>query len=313
MSNNTTGILTNTKNNIIRNRWLSLATILVTTIVFATASFFIILSLVVGQTVKVYEKKAQLEIYFTLETPEVEIQKFLAKVEAYEGIDSVDYISKQEALTLYVSYYSDDPDLLDSVSADWLPASVEAKANSLEELDGLTDLIKAEQSVNPYIDDVRYHEDVVKQLKSISHSVSIGAIGIIVVFSIITVSLIFITIAFNIRSHKNEIEIMQLVGSSDRYIKLPFVLEGVFYTVTGAFLAATIILVPWLLYMKFGVGTNFHFVITDILKELSFEFARGFNIVFVTGFYTIHILIGALVGFAASSVAVMKNLDLKEK
>lgn len=313
MSSNVTGVLSTTKNTIIRNKWLSVATILVTTIVFTTASFFIAMSLVAQKAVKISETKAQVQIYFDLETPEEEIEKLINQVEEYDGLESVEYISQEDALKLYIGYYSDDPDLVDSVSAEWLPASLELRAKSLDELDGLTQYVREEQKINPYIEDVQYHEDIVEQLKSISKMITIGAISIIAVFSLVTISLIFITIAFNIRSHKNEIEIMHLVGSSDAYIKLPFILEGTFYTAFGAFLAAALLIVPWYLFMHFAIGSNLHFIITDVLKELSFGFLKSFNPWFTTMFFGVHILIGALIGFGASSVAVMKHLNLKEK
>jgi cell division transport system permease protein len=313
MSSNIAGIASTTKNNMVRNKWLSIATVMVTTIVFTTASFFIAMSFIAQKAVSVSETKAQVQIYFDLEAPEEEIQKLIVKVETYDGLESVEYISQEEALRLYISYYSDDPDLVDSVSAEWLPASLELRAKSLEELDGLTEYVRSEQKTNPYIEDVQYHEDIVQQLKSISRMITIGALGIIIVFSIVTLSLIFITIAFNIRSHRNEIEIMHLVGSSDAYIKLPFIFEGTFYTALGAFLAAAFLIVPWYLFMHFAIGSNLHFILTDILKELSLDFLKSFNPWFIGVFFGIHIFIGALVGFGASSVAVMKHLNLKEK
>lgn len=313
MSGNIAGIFSNTKNNVVRNKWLSIATILVTIIVFTTASIFIILSLIAHRAVKVSETKAQLQIYFQLDTPEEEILKVEERVKGYSGTESTTYISQEEALRLYISYYSDDPDLLDNVSADWLPASLEVRAKSLEQLDGLTEVVKEEQNTNPYIEDVQYHEDIVRQLRSISRTISSGALAIIVVFSTITFALIFITISFNIRSHKNEIEIMHLVGSSDAYIKVPFILEGTFYTMLGSFLASIFILVPWLIFMRYGIGTNLHFIVTDILKELSLDYIRDLEPLFLLSFFGIHLLIGALVGIVASSIAVVKHLDLKEK
>lgn len=307
------GILTNTKNNILRNKWLSLATVLVASIVFLTASFFIIVSLIAQRAVQVSETKAQLQIYFQVDTPEGEVLKVKEDLEKLPSAENVTYISQEEALQLYLDYYSDDPELIESVSADWLPPSLEVRATSIEELETITLAVRAEQEVNPNIEEVVYHEDVVNQLKSLSKGINVGAIGIIFIFSVITISLVFITIAFNINAHKREIEIMHLVGSSDSYIKVPFILEGVVYTSVGALVAAVLLLIPWYILMNYNVDSNVQFILSEITHELKLNSAREMSIGFLLIFILIHLLVGAMIGLVSSWFAVMKNLNLKEK
>ncbi len=306
-------ILKNTKNNIIRNRWLSLATILVATIVFVTASFFIGLSILAQRAVSISQTKAQLQIYFDVDAPESEISMVKDLLEKQEGIEEIEYIDQEEALQLYMDYYSDDPELIDSVSAEWLPPSLDVRAQSLEFLEQISEVVEEEQKTNPYIDEVVYHKDIVDQLKSISNGINVGAIAIISIFSIITISLVFITISFNINSHKREIEIMHLIGTRDGHIKMPFILEGVFYTTIGSIIAATLIIVPLYIIMQNGNESNLHYILIELTKELKLDFITEFNFEFVGLFYFIHIAVGAIVGLLSSSFSVMRNLTLKEK
>lgn len=305
-----TGILISTKNNILRNKWLSLATIIVATIVFLTASFFIALSLIAQRAVDVSQTKAQLQIYFEIETPEKEISAVRRKLEKMEGVENINYIDQEEALALYLEYYDDDPELVDSVSSNWLPASLEVRARTLEDLDQITEAVKAEKETNPYIEEVVYHEDVVNQLRSLSEWIRYGALALIIIFSVITVSLVFITIAFNINSHKKEIEIMHLIGTSDFYIKAPFILEGTFYTSLGAIIAATLIIIPLFLLTTMNTESNLGFIFQEFSKELDLKFLAEFSITFVILFYLVHFVVGGLIGFLSSSFAVMKNLKL---
>lgn len=306
-------ILRYTKNNVLRNRWLSLATILVSTIIFTTASIFIASSLLAQRAVKVAETKAELRVYFDVDTEESQISEVKDMVEALDGVENITYISQEEALDIYLGYNTDNPDLQDSVSAEWLPASLEIQATSLEDLESITEVMKEEEATNPFIDEVEYREDVVDQLKSISRAINIGGVSIITIFAGITFALIIITISFNIMAHKNEIEIMHLVGSKDRDISLPFILEGIFYTVTGSVLAATMIIVPWYLLMQYGDGTNAHFILQDVLRELDVKFLLSFNLPFTLIYYGAHILVALLVGFLGGSIAVHKYLNLEEK
>lgn len=305
-------ILRYTKNNILRNRWLSLATILVSTIIFAAASTFTAVSLIAQRAVKVAETKAQIEVYFETETAESEISDVKSKINELDGVKNINYISQEEALNIYLGDNSDDPDLTQTISKEWLPASLEIQAVDLDALQSITEVVKEEESTNPYIDDVQYREDVVDQLKAISKGINIGGIGVISIFTIITFALIIITISFNIMAHKNEIEIMHLVGSKDKDISTPFILEGIFYTLTGAFIAASLIIIPWYMMMHFGQDSNFFFILTDIIKGLNMNYLLQFNYAFTAIFYGIHLALAIIVGLIGSGIAVSRYLNIKE-
>jgi len=306
-------ILRYTKNNIARNKWLSLATILVSAIIFTTASIFIATSLIAQKSVKIAETKAQIEIYFETDAPEIEISNVKALIESLDGVNKITYISQEDALNIYLGDNAEDADLTESISKDWLPASLEVQAVSLDALEQITKSIKEEEAINPYIDDVQYREDVVDQLKAISKGINIGAIGIISIFGIITFSLIIITISFNIMAHKSEIEIMHLVGSKDKDISTPFILEGIIYTTVGALIAASLIIIPWYTLMHFGNNSNIYFIIQDIIKELKMPYLLSFNWLFTILFYIIHLGIATIIGLIGSGIAVKKYLNLKEE
>lgn len=312
MSNKFSTTFKNTKNNIMRNKWLSMATILVTTIVFATASIFTLSALLARRAVEVTEQKAQMQIYFVEEAPESEIFKVEDLVKSAGTVEQIEYIDQQKALKYYLSYFADDQDL-DSVDSEWLPASLTVRAKTLDDLDQITAAIREESKTNPYIDDVLYHEDVVSQLKMVSKAITIGGLAIIALFTFITLSLVIITVSFNITAHKSEIQIMHLVGSSDSYVKTPFILEGVFDTVLGAILAASVIIIPWYLFMYTAQGSNLYFVLKDTLNYLSLPGLASFNLLVVLLFYGILIFIGGIIGFVSSYIATAKYLKLKER
>jgi cell division transport system permease protein len=311
MSDNLKNIFKTTKDYLVRNKWLSIATVIVTSIVFATSSFFIIASLVAHRSVKVAETNAQLEIYFQLNTPESEIMEVKELVENSAELDKIDYISQEEALELYLSYYSDDPNLVDNVSADWLPASLEVRATSLAELEKLKSVVEDENDLNPYIEEVDYHEDALNQLKILSTAITFGGGFVIFIFAAISLALVYITISFNIMAHKKEIQIMQLVGSSDRNIRLPFIVEGTIYTALGATFAASSIFLPWYLFAKFGEGSNFYFIVEDILTELSLATIMPPTLTLTLLFFLIHLIIGSFIGLFSSSLAVARYLNLE--
>ncbi len=306
-------VLKSTKNNIERNRWLSLSTIFVISIVFTITTAFILLAVFGQKAVKYYETRAQVIVFFKKEAPESEIFKFRDQINDSEIVESIDYISQEEALEIYRTDFENDPDLVETITADTLPPSLGVRAKSIENLETIIVTINEQKEKNAYVDEVFYFKDVVDNIKSLSKIINYGAIILITSLSIITFSLIMVTIGFNILAHKNEIEIMHLVGSSDKNIKLPFLMEGALYGIIGAVIASTIIILPWYVILASTRGSDFHFWLSQFFSDLSLGFVTSFNIWVVLLFVLFEILIGITFGMISSYAAVLKYLNLKEK
>jgi cell division transport system permease protein len=302
-----------TRNNILRNKWLSLSTIFVIAIVFTISIFFIAMAIFGQKTVRYYETRAQVIVFFKRETPEEEIFKFRDKINDDNLVESIDYISKEEALEIYKEDFENDPDLVETITADTLPPSLGVRAKSIENLETIIKNINNEKEVNAYVDEVFYFKDVVDNIKTLSKVIGYGAAILITALSLVTFALIMVTVRFNLLAHKNEIEIMHLVGSTDTFIKLPFLLQGALYGSIGALISAVIILTPWYIAMYSFRGTDFYFWVSQFLSDLSLNFLRNFDIIFVLIFLFCLLLIGALFGVVSSYAAVIRHLNLSEK
>ena len=304
----TSKVIDTTKKNVKRNRWLSFATIFVSTIVLAITSFFVSVAILGRVAVKYYEQRAQVIVFFKQETPEADILSFRDKIYDPTLIADIQYLSQEDALAVYKEDFADNPDLISTVTADSLPPSLEIRAY---DIDGLLQIIKnvnTEKETNPNIDEIMYFEDVVDNLRTLSRIINIGAIVLISGLLIISFFLIRITIGFNINAHKEEIQIMNLVGSTDSFIKTPFILEGAFYGLVGGLLAATIIIVPWYTVVLYTQGTGFATWLNQMLADFNLSFLKTFNIVFVLIYYAIHLVFGALLGVGSSFSAVRRYL-----
>ncbi len=305
---NNTRIITVTKKNIKRNKWLTVSTILVATIVFTLTSVFVCISILLSKTIDYYEQRAQVIVFFKKGTSEEEIIKFKEQIDNTKLIEEINYVSQEEALEIYKQDFADDPDLISTVTADSLPASLEIRAKDIDSLITVIDSINKVKETNPNVDDVMYFEDVVNNIKTLSRIINIGGTILTVTMIIVTIALIRVTIGFNIKVHQEEIEIMHLVGSSDKFIKTPFLLEGTFYGLAGGFLASLIILIPWYATNIYSSGTDFSIWITQMFKDINLEYVLKPNFTFILVFILIHIIIGSLIGFLSSLSSVKKYL-----
>jgi len=305
---NRTRIFSVTKKNIKRNKWLTISTILVSTIVFTLSSVFISISILTQKAADYYEQKAQVIVFFKKGTPEEEVMKFKDVINNQELITNIEYVSQEQALEIYREDFADNPDLISTVTADSLPASIEIRAKDIESLLLVIDTINQAKETNAFVDEIMYFKDVVDNMRTLSKIIKIGSAVLISAMAIVTVALIRVTIGFNIKLHQEEIQIMHLVGSPDKFIRTPFLLEGTFYGLLGGLLSALLILTPWYILIFYSKGTDFSFWVEQFLTDIKLPFLSEINFLFLLIYLLVHIIVGSLFGFFSSLSAVRKYL-----
>jgi len=301
-------ILESTQKHIVRNKWLSIASIIVISLTFTISTSLIGLVIISGKTISAFEKKAQIMVFFQNDTAEEDILAIKDTFEKTGLTESVEYISKEDALEIYRHDFEDDPALVDSVTSDALPPSLGIRAQTIEDVPDIINIANQLKNENSYIEDIMYFKDVVDTLRGISKAIKIGGSCLIAGLSTISIVLILITIGFNINAHKHEIEVMQLIGSTDTYIKTPFLLEGATYGLIGSAISTAFLLILWYGSIYLLKGNDMFFFISNMFREINMLYLRDINLVFILLTFTFEILIGTVIGFISSSIAIWKYL-----
>lgn len=221
------------KRNIRRTPFQAMAAIMVMFLTFLSLLIFITLAAGSQAALKYFESKPQVIAFFKEGTTTQDISAIENALKQETRVAKTKYISKEDALASYREKNKSDPALLELVTANILPASLEISTQSPEDLAPIADILKRE----PVVSEVIVPEDVVQTLTSLTkiiRIVGITTVGFLMVFS--TLVIIMIT-GFKIRLRRNEIEIMRLLGASPGFIRNPFIFEGIFYGVFGAVLA----------------------------------------------------------------------------
>lgn len=191
---------------------------------------------------KYFESKPQVIAFFKDGTTDTDVKSIENALAQEPMVTKTKYISKEEALKIYQEKNKNDPALLELVTANILPASLEISTGNPRELDPVAAILKKE----PAVSEVIVPEDVVSTLTSVTTIIRIIGLSIVGFLMIFATLVIVMIIGFKIRLKRNEIEIMRLLGASPSFIRNPFLLEGIFYGVTGAFLAwAVVYTVLW--------------------------------------------------------------------
>jgi len=155
-------------------------------------------------------------------------------IKASPGVARVEFVSPEQALARFRKSFPELEDILKNLSSNPFPASFEAilqkKAFLSEEALGLVEGIRA----LPGVEDVQFNRDWVKKMQSLSRLArAIGFFlgGILIFASFFIISNV---IRLNVFARKNEIEILRLVGATNTFIRLPFLLEGLTLGVLGS-------------------------------------------------------------------------------
>ena len=215
-----------------RAPYQALAAILTMSLTAFVASIFVLLALGSVTLLNYFETRPQVTAFLKDEVDvnqAVELRKEIGKIEA---VREAKYVSKEEALSIYREQNKNDPLLLEMVTANILPASLEVSTNNLESLHQVANVLKSQSGV----EEVVFQEDVVKVLSQWTEALrKIGA-GVILFLGLVSLLAILVVISMKIALRKEEIEVLRLVGAGSLYVGWPFVLEGIVYGVLGSIL-----------------------------------------------------------------------------
>jgi len=220
-----------------RTPYQSLATFLVLFMTLFLSAVLIVAYAFSHSLLDYVETRPQVTAYFQTNMTEEEIVKVKDQLIASGKVASVKYISKDEAFNIYKESNKNNPLLLEMVSADILPPSLEVFAKKPTFLPEIAEFFKKQ----PGIDEVNFQKDIVDRLLNLTNV--LRQIGIIFFCFLILMTIIVLTTntLFKISLKKDEIELLRLLGASRFYIEKPFLLEGTFLGVCASFFAFLIL------------------------------------------------------------------------
>lgn len=226
-----------------RSPYQALAAIAVMTLTFFVTAVFIFLGAGSQAILQWFETRPQVTGFLKDEVTMEQVEDLKNRLEQTGKVANIKYVSKEEALAIYQGMAKDDPLLLEGVTANILPASLEVSATDLTSLREVAQVLGEAEEV----EEVIFLEEVVSSLSEWTNAIRTIGLGVIISLSLFSLIIILIIIGMKIALRKEEVEILRLVGASSWYIQVPFLLEGMFYGLIGGTIA-WIISVAILLY-----------------------------------------------------------------
>ncbi len=230
-----------------RSPYQALVAILTMTVTFAVLYSLTLFFTGTQIVLRHYESKPQIIAFFQIDATDEQISTAEKSMQDKPYVSEVNVTTKDEALEIYSQEFRESPLLLELVTADILPASIEVSSTELQDLGQ----VKTDLDGLAGIENVQYQESVIDTLRTWTGTTRL--IGVIAgaVFIILSFLVIMVIIGMRVSMQKRTIGIMRLLGASKWYVKRPFMYEGMIYGFLGALVgwgvsfAGLLYITPW--------------------------------------------------------------------
>ena len=277
-------VLTAAGQGFMRNPTMSLASTFTVALMLTLFAFFLTTDRGLQAAVTLLEGKVELALFIDDNAKVSDVLALKTRIQADPSVARVDYVTKDQALERLKAIAANRPDLaLADLSTNPLPASLEIKMSNAKEAKRLAQDLRDEVGKG-VVYDVIDNPQVVDQLLTITRVLSIGGIAVLGMMLFVALVVIVNTSRIAVHGRRDEIEIMQLVGASDWFVRWPFILEGMLVGALGA--VASLLLI-------FAISGPVTSVMLGFLDVLPVDLGPQFALQLIATVFGVALLVGA--------------------
>jgi len=274
----------------VRNGLVTLAAISNTAIALLILGGLMLVGINVEHMAALQAQAAVITVELAEDADRPEVEKALW---ANPLVSDVKFVSKEEALRHTAESVGLNADLLETdiggepLFANPLPDSFTVRTADPQDIPQ----VAREAGQIAGVAMVRYAQQVTEKLLALARGIRISGVVVGMLIAVATLMVISTTIRLTIHARRQEIRIMQLVGATNWFIRVPFIIGGVLDGLAGGAVAAAILL-PMYSFVQDYVGENLQFVDLIYSTEALLIFGLGL------------VLCGVLFGAAGSLMSL---------
>ena len=284
-----------TLRNLRRNLLLTTASMLTVAVSLSFVGGAVLFRSGVDNATKSWEEGVEFEVFMEVDASPEQQARVEQALTQHPDVADVTFYSQQEQYELFKNLFANRPEYIDNVTAANLPTSyrVEPRVADADLIRAIGDRFEGEDGVR----EVLFAEETVRDVLNVSRYAQLGLLGLAVFVLFAAALLIFNSIRMAIFSRRQEIEVMKLVGATNMFIRVPFMIEGLLQGLLGAGLAFAAVYFGSTAFVEW-VGT--------------FELFSSFVLLTaqLLGTGALMLAVGAAVGAVSAGLAVTRFLDV---
>ena len=251
----------------------------------------------VNNAVKSLEAEQGMQVFMEYEATSEEISRLNEKLKKIEGVNSVTFVSKEEAYNTMKERFGQNQNAMNAIGPDRFSVSYMVT---------LTDLSLNNQVYNEIneLDEVRTitnKRDTIDKLSKIGDGIKIVTFSIFAILILISLFIISNTIKLTVHARRKEISIMKYVGATNGFIRTPFIIEGIIIGVISALISILI------------VGGGYNGIASQLTQSETWQ-KLSINLLSFKDMFSqivlVYLLLGAGIGMIGSSISMRKYLDV---
>jgi cell division transport system permease protein len=286
-------VVRETVTNLQRNLLMTTAAVLTVAVSLFLVGGSLLLQQAVNKATVQWRGGVELNIFLNPDVAETQRDGLQAELSAMPEVRKVTFVDQETAYEEFKQMFSNSPDMVESVTPKDLPPSFRVVPREPELVDTVGERFTKREGVK----EVVYAKETVDTLLKVTSYLKWGFRTMAAVLLLSALLLILNTIRMAIFARRREVAVMKLVGATNWFIRIPFMLEGMLQGLAGAAVA--------IVFMWFG-RTVIERLIED--NTLLGQFVVTTGDVMGTGLFIL--VVGAIVGGIGSAIAVSRFLDV---
>jgi cell division transport system permease protein len=228
----------------------------IVTIAFSLFAFglFGLVAINIRQALDQVEERVEVRAFLTDSTDIESVAAAMKDISGFPEVLRIEYVSEEKALERARKEMGEFADVFESGV---LPASIEVHLRPGMRDPASVKAVADRMKTYPFIDDVRYGEEWVEKLYRLRTIATVAGIALGVAFAAVAIIIIGATIRMTVLARAKEISIMRLVGATDMFIRLPFLIDGLVKGVLGGLLALVFVWVANRVVNEYFIQTIF--------------------------------------------------------
>jgi cell division transport system permease protein len=232
--------------NFFRNAWMTVATVSVLTLMLVSVNMVISLNVLGKVALSAVRSKIDVSVHFKPDIDDARVQNVKIFLLSLPEVKDVQYVSPADALQNFSQSYGQDQGIVEAlgeVGQNPFGATLVVQAQNLDDyqkiMDSLNDPMYAGLIDSKDFDD---RQSMIAQVDAVSKKLELFTLVVSGVFGFIALLIVLNTIRVSIFARKEEIAIMRLVGASDGFIRAPFYVEAVLWSLVAFAICAAVVL-----------------------------------------------------------------------
>ena len=221
---------------IFRNIWLTIVTVTILILALFTINILLVVKVISQTSINAVKDRVDTSLYIKADANENDIIALKDKISNLPEVKEVKYISKADALEIFKEDYQDKPEILQALrelGKNPLTPSLIIKPSDTDNVSSFTNSLNNIQSDIIESRNFTNHKMLLDKINVITDKVNKVGIVISLIFIFITLLVVFNAVRVAIYTHRKEINIMKLVGASNSFVYMPFLLSGIIYSFVG--------------------------------------------------------------------------------